>query len=322
MEQVLNFISSLDGSYLMFPAFEAAYRQMEEYLNAYRKTGYPQHLLIIGESGAGKTTLATLFSQNHPRSDLPEGDIVPALYVAIPPAATIAGTVEAILTQLKDPAPSYGTVSVKTARAVALARSCHVEMLLLDEAQHIQDRGKSQTQYFVGDWLKAFMDALNVPVTMLGLPRTRQLLQVNDQLRRRFTRTLTLAVSSDRHEIDETESLELFTSLARVLPTKLERKPYTWGELGLRLHFATSSRIAYVKQLLIGAIENLVLMGDRELSITHLEKGFTTHIWLDGVNELNPFHQSFVFRTLDQIGEPFHRQDTERNIKIRTRNGK
>lgn len=319
MEQLLDFISSLDGSYLMFPAFEAAYKRMSENLETFRKTGFVQHLLILGESGSGKTTLANLFLQNYPRISLPEGEILPILYVAIPPAATIAGTVEAILTQLGDPAPGRGTVSVKTARAVALALFCRVEMLLIDEAQHIQDRGKSQTQYFVGDWLKAFMDALKKPVTMLGLPRTRQLLQVNEQLRRRFTRTLKLTVGSEKSEVNELESLELFSSLLKELPIRLERSPYTWGELGLRLHFATASRIAYVRLLLIGAVENQIQMGDDQLRIVHLMAGFSTHIWSDGENELNPFHPSFAFRPLDQVGEPFHRQDIEVNITIRRR---
>ncbi|QDD62693.1 transposase [Herbaspirillum seropedicae] len=318
MEQIFNLISSLDDSYLMFPAFEAAFDKMIANLETFRKTGFSQHLLIVGESGSGKTTLADLFVQNYPRISRPEGEIVPVLYVAIPPAATIAGTVEAILAQLGDPAPAQGTVSVKTARAVALALSCRVEMLVIDEAQHIQDRGKSQTQYFVGDWLKAFMDSLGRPVTMLGLPRTRHLLNVNEQLRRRFTQTLKLTVGSEKDEVDEAESLELFTSLVKALPTRLDRNPYTWGELAVRLNFATAGRIAYVKLLLIGAAENLINMGDNQLQIIHLETGFRTHIWSDGVNGLNPFHSTFTFRPLIQVGEPFHREDIERNVRTKS----
>jgi GTPase SAR1 family protein len=319
MEKLLPFIFSLDDSYLMFPAFEKAFNKMIESLETFRKTGVSQHLLITGESGSGKTTLANLFVQNYPRISHPDGEIVPVLYAAVPPAATIAGTAEAILTQLGDPAPSQGTVSVKTARAVDLARSCRVEMLIIDEAQHIQDRGKNQTQYFVGDWLKAFMDALKTPVTMMGLPRAHHLLHVNEQLRRRFTRTLKLAAGSGKNEANEAESLELFTSLVKSLPVKLERDPYTWGEMGLRLHFATGSRIAYVKLLLIGALENLIQMGDSALRVTHLEQGFITHIWSDGMKELNPFHSAFAFRALDHVGEPFHRQDVEINPSSRKR---
>lgn len=110
MEKLLSFIYSLDDSYLMFPAFEKAFNKMIENLETFRKTGVSQHLLITGESGSGKTTLANLFVQNYPRISHPDGEIVPVLYAAVPPAATIAGTAEAILTQLGDPAPSQGTV--------------------------------------------------------------------------------------------------------------------------------------------------------------------------------------------------------------------
>lgn len=317
MSKALEAISSLRDAYLMFPAFDTAHRQMESNLEIYRRTGHAQHLLVLGESGAGKTTLARMFVQRYPPTSLPECDVIPALYVAIPPAATIAGTVEAILAQLGDPAPAHGTVSIKTARAVTLARACHVEMLLIDEAQHIQDRGRSQTQYFVGDWLKAFMDALGTPVTMLGLPRTRTLLQVNEQLRRRFTRHLALSVHPDEQHIDEAESLELFTSLASGLPVSLNPRPYSWQELGLRLHFATASRIAYVKQLLIGAVEQVEMMDDHELNVIHLEQTFSTLIWSAGIGALNPFNPSFVFRSLDRVGEPFHREEMVVNVSTR-----
>ena len=137
--------------------------------------------------------------------------------VEVPAAATIAGTVEAVLAQLGDLQPERGTVSVKTARAVKIARSCGVEMLIFDEAQHIQDRGRAHSQYFVGDWLKSFMDALGAPVTLLGLPRTQILLQVNEQLRRRFTHRISLTTQQDA-DSNEAESLRLFTSLASALP--------------------------------------------------------------------------------------------------------
>lgn len=314
MVELFRAISQLRDSYLMFPAFQSAYDQLRRNLQLYRETGCAQHLMILGESGAGKTTLATTFAQEHPKQVLAERDVLPVLYVSIPAAATIAATVEAILRELGDLIPTQGTVSAKTARAITLAKACTVEMVLLDEGQHIQDRGRDRTQYFVADWLKGFMDALAVPVCILGLPRTSVLLQVNEQLRRRFTRQFQLLIHPDRSPIDEQESLELFTSLANALPISISPYPYKWPELATRLHFATGSRIAYVKQLLVGALEQLDRSGGQAITVANLEQAFTEVIWAGGINQLNPFNTAYVFRPLDRPGEPFHKEGWERNV--------
>ena len=294
---------------LEFPAFRAAFDQMTANLQLYRTTGVAQHLLILGESGTGKTTLSRLFAARYPRHVQPDRDIVPVLWVAVPPAATIVGTAEAILAQLGDLAPTTGTISKKTTRAVRLFQGCSVEMLLLDEAQHINDRGRARTQYFVGDWLKSFIDAVGIPVCMLGLPRSESLLQVNDQLRRRFTHRLSLAVHVEGRDSSNEQCLRLFSTLADMLQTKFRAHPYGWQELGQRLHFATDSRISYVKQLLVGAFHILSAEDLDAITVDVLERAFASSIWSAGVGALNPFNPNFVFRGLDRMGEPFERLD-------------
>lgn len=309
----------LQETTLQFPAFLAAFEQIERNLRLYRETGVAQHLLVLGESGTGKTTLARWFSQRYPRQRLVERDVIPVLHVSVPAAATIAGTVEAVLAQLGDHEPERGTVSVKTARAAKLARACGVEMLLFDEAQHIHDRGRSHTHYFVGDWLKSFMDALGLPVTLLGLPRTQVLLQVNEQLRRRFARRLSLSVQETQSEANEEASLALFSSLAQVLPLPLTPHPYDWHSLGERLYYATDGRIAYVKQLLIAAYCHASDVESEHVSPMELAHAFTQTIWPAGVGALNPFEPKFVFRALDRMGEPFQAGDAVGSGKGRPR---
>lgn len=298
-------VKQLQDAYLMFPAFQKAFDQVEANLKLYRATGIAQSLLVLGESGTGKSSLSRLFTERYPMKTLPERDVIPVLFVSIPPAATIAGTVEAVLAKLGDPDPERGTVSVKTARAVKIARGCSVEMMLFDEAQHIQDRGRAHSQYFVGDWLKSFMDALGLPVTLLGLPRMQSLLQVNEQLRRRFAHRLSLSVQPAGIDSNEDNSLELFASLANALPLPLDPRPYGWRELGLRLQFATDGRIAYVKQLLVSAYEHAVNQGNTSITPDTLGSAFTASIWPSGIGQLNPFHSEFIFRPLDRLGEPF-----------------
>ncbi|MYM84126.1 AAA family ATPase [Duganella sp. FT50W] len=302
-ETLRNFTSE----YLEFPPFVTAFNEIDRMVRLYRETGVASHLVVTGESGSGKTTLCKALETKYPRTSIPERDIVPVLIVAIPPAATIGSVAEVMLTQLGDPSPSFGTTSTKTARAVHLARECRVELLMFDEANHIQDRGQSPTQYMVGDWLKSVMDHMQVPTTLLGLPRVEDLLRVNEQLRRRFTRHVQMALGQDPEDNIESQCLQLFTSLTPSLPVPFLKGEMSWKELGHRLHAATDGRVAFVKSLLLGVIRLVFEQQLTRITPTELALAFTTQIWREGVNELNPFSSTFEFRRLDRAGEPFER---------------
>lgn len=203
-------LQRFDSEYIPFPPFVTAKDAVEANLRLFRETGLPSHLLVLGESGVGKSSLCRWIAENHPRRTLPERDIIPALVVAVPPTGTIGGIAGTMLAALGDPTPNVGTTGHRTARIITLCRQCRVELILFDEAQHVHDRGQSKAHYMVADWFKHIIDEINVPTVLLGLPRLEMLLQVNEQLRRRFPRRVRLALGQSETESVESECLQLF----------------------------------------------------------------------------------------------------------------
>lgn len=305
MNAIYTILERFNEDLLQFPSYVAAFNDIEALLKLYRGSGLAQHLLVLGETGTGKTTLCRDFETRYPRVMLSERDVVPVLHISIPPAATIASVTEVMLGKLGDPSPTTGTVSAKTARAVKLARALTVELLLIDEAQHIHDRGRLPTHYMVGDWLKTVMDELNVPTVLLGLPRVGQLLQVNEQVRRRFSRRRYLQMGQCGETSIETECLQLFLSLGDSFPTPIRAGSFSWDEIAQRVYYASDGRVAYIKKLLAGAIRIAL---ERELDCIDaavLQDAFIAEVWWEGVEELNPFSAKFQFRRLNRAGEPF-----------------
>lgn len=292
-----------------FPPFLNAAESIEDQLMLFRQSGIAQHLLVLGESGTGKSSLCRMLEQKYPRQVLVEKDIVPVLYVSVPAAATITSVASEILRVLGDPHPASGTAAAKTQRILVLCRACHVELLLVDEAQHMHDRGQISTHYLVGDWLKRLIDDVGIPSVFLGLPRLQQLLTVNDQLRRRFSRRVLLALGQNSEMSVQTECLQLFISLAACLPIPLNYGDYGSAELGHRLFYASDGRVAYIKKLLQSALIHALQNEVAEITPIDLETAFSRDIWWEGNGVLNPFNPEFEFRRLDRGGEPFEKGD-------------
>lgn len=306
-QEIFSALQRFDEDYIAFPPFVTAVESIESNLNLYRETGLVEHLLVLGESGTGKSSLCRLIAQKYPRFDMPDRDVYPALVVAIPPAATIASVAEVMLARLGDPSPATGSVSAKTSRVVTLCRGCRVELVLFDEAQHIHDRGQVATHYMVGDWIKNLIDEMSVPTVFLGLPRLEQLLQVNEQLRRRFSRRLRLALGQSKGDSIHSECLQLFNSLGSCIPVPLSSGSYGWEEMGMRLYYASDGRVAYIKKLLVSAMRFAMETNTNEIGPAALEHVFINEVWWEGIGELNPFNPAFVFRRLDRGNEPFER---------------
>lgn len=305
MSTAFQMLAWFSDEHIEFPPYVAAFKEMEFLLKQFRETGIAQHLMVVGESGAGKTTLCESFASRYPRFSLPEADVLPVLRVSVPSSATVAAVAESMLQILGDPGFNLGKVPAKTKRIITLMHGMKVEMLLIDEAQEIYDRGQIKTHYQVGNWLKEVIDGARVPTVLLGLPRTERLLQINDQLRRRFSRRRNLQLGQDPDMSIETECLQMFVSLGTTLPLRISNGEYSWDELGTRIYYACDARIGYVKKLLVGAIRVATDRSLEEINPKVLEEAFTLEVWWEGKGALNPFNAQFIFRKLDRANEPF-----------------
>jgi hypothetical protein len=304
-EKVYQTIAFFNSDILAFPPYVAAFDEVESILALYRKTGIAQNLFIAGESGSGKTTLCKAIVHRYPERRLPERDVIPVLHVPIPTPATITSLAEAILTGLHDPAPMVGKLTEKSRRISVLVKALGVELILFDESQGIQERGRSYTQYMAADWLKQRLDQIDVPTVFFGLPHFEKLLHANAQLRRRFSRRRSLQIASDEHSDIEKECLQMFVSLGTSLPIRLSAAPYTWDDLGARIYYACDGRVGYIKKLLMSAIRAAMERGCSEINPAILEEVFAKEIWWEGIGALNPFNAKFTYRRLDRGQEPF-----------------
>ncbi|AZS51492.1 hypothetical protein DM558_12250 [Entomomonas moraniae] len=109
-------IAKIKQSVIIHPQLQQAY---ELIVNAYEmncSVGIPQHLICVGDSGTGKSTLKEQIAKSFPPIVLEDRLILPVLVINTPPLPTVKNLAETVLIKLGDPLFHKGSAIDKTHR--------------------------------------------------------------------------------------------------------------------------------------------------------------------------------------------------------------
>ncbi len=290
---------------LLFPAFENTIRRITRAHQMARAGNGPRHVMVLGPSGAGKSSVLEEYLHHFPSSEEVEQRRIPVLRVEIKSSPTVRSVAEDILKAMGVAMAYRGTVNEKTDRVVASLAKFGVELLMLDEVQHLL--GANKRSFGSNDeteWLKTLLNLINIPVVLSGLPYAQALLSTNEQLRRRLDGVCYLSPFS----IDDEEAAADFAGVVNWFDGEIHGgKAIGLHENGMlaRMFYASDGLIGYLSKLLIGAMEIRLEHDHKRVELWMLEQSFTQRLWAEGVGPLNPFHKKFVQRRLNRAGELF-----------------
>ncbi|MBN3794701.1 TniB family NTP-binding protein [Burkholderia sp. Ac-20392] len=297
-------IQNIRKGFIIFPhvkRISASLDRVRAYQCAFEEA---DHIMLIGESGVGKSTLLKNYAKKHPPIEHEEFTEVPVLYVVLGPSPTPKTLAHTLLRALGDPKWSTGREVELTARLVFLIKQCRVRLVIIDEANHLIDRGGEKTLHTAADWIKRLVDATRVSFVLAGIPRITRLLDTNDQLRERFREVIEikrLSVAITSVELEFRNVLATFKKFLRDLPA-IDIS----GEVITRLFaFATDGRLRDIRRLLVRAVELAYDQPDPRLTDSVLAQAFRTVIYPGSPDNRNPFHEAFDTTPLVKAGEPF-----------------
>jgi DNA transposition AAA+ family ATPase len=243
-------VQMVEQLYIHFPRNEAVLNAIGRCHSHARLSKESEGLLIQGDTGAGKTTIVKLYMQRYPRYHTEESTVVPVLYAKVPVPATCKSLVTKLLLEIGDPAADRGSQISQTIRLMRYLEACGVELLILDEFQHFQDRDSLKVLKTVSDWLKILMDDTGVPIVLAGLPYSHTILdsENNEQLQRRFSLRMVL----DAFRYNTSQERQDFRRFLNVIDEKLplvEKSSLADPGTALCIYEATNGVVAHVMKL-------------------------------------------------------------------------
>lgn len=298
-------IGAVEQRRLLFPAFDQAYRRISRIHKMSLAGNRPRHLMILGPSGAGKSSVMEEYCRYFPETEETEFRHIPVLRVEIKSSPTVRSVAEDILKAMGVPMAYRGTVNEKTDRVIASLQKLKVELLMLDEVQHLLGANKrSFGSNNETEWLKTLLNQIEIPVVLTGLPYAQALLSTNEQLRRRLDGVCNLTPFS----VEDEDAAADFAGVISWFDSEI----HDGHPIGLhkddmlyRLFYATNGLIGYLSKLLIGAMEIRLEHGQKRIDNWMLEQSFRENLWAEGVGALNPFDKKFVRRQLNKANELF-----------------
>ncbi len=140
-------------------------RQIESSLN---DTGIaPQHILLIGKRGTGKSHALDICVRNHTNHSLDDWYIRPILKVNSPINASIKRVGQLMLDALCAEVVAHDTNAQITRRLKLLLKSTKTTMLILDEIEHLVE---SRSGLLCLEWVYALADDLGLSTVLSGTP--------------------------------------------------------------------------------------------------------------------------------------------------------
>jgi hypothetical protein len=274
-----------------YPRFRELHKEILRCQQISKFSGEPQCMSLEGVTGTGKTTLVRAYADSFKRILTDEGVRVPVFYVEVPSPVTIRDLAQEALRRLGDPAYDRGTRASMTVRLAGLIKACGVELVILDDFQHLIDSRTNHILAQVSDWLKVLIKETGVPFLVVGIEgRVEVILQANPQLSRLFAAREEL--DPFRWDWSKEETIQEFSRFVHYVEQAIE-KPLTAGlpraELLYRLHYATDGVVGNLMNLMLNAALMAAEQGKSSLEMVLLSLAFQKRLAKHLQGKVDPF---------------------------------
>ena len=242
----------------------------------------PICMRVSGASGTGKSNLYEIYSKKYPVVNDINGTNIPVLYSRIPCPAYIGGLPSQLLYDLGD--PFYNkckTIILQTKRLYNLLKACKVEIIFLDEVQHLVDRNSHKLLRDSSDWFKELIDETRIPIIFLGIPDSDKIFIENEQLNKRVRYVQTT------REFDNDDTFRKFLYLYDMALPLEESSSLAESDMCCRIYNSTKGNVKNIHDLLVESVSIAIGMNATKITMPILAKAHNKILYNQSAK--NPF---------------------------------
>jgi hypothetical protein len=253
-------------------------RKLIEHCQEHSKiSAEPECILLSGEPGNGKTTECKMYARRYPSKVEDGKTILPVLYVSIPSPTTTKSLPEKLLKEIGDPFWDRGKTTIQTLRLIDLLDALQTELIIMDEFQGFIDGKTDRAVLEISNWLKDFINGLQKPVVLAGLPYCDIVLKANDQLDRRFPIRETLHPFGWNDLRDRENFREFLKKVDEMLPFEA-RSNLADQHIAHRIFVATNGVIDFVMKIVRRAAELAIDKDIEKIDLSLLARAYKDRV--------------------------------------------
>lgn len=287
------------------PSFVTAYREILRMSERCRMEKRGHALMVLAESGNGKTHLATVVTQLHPRDDSGEISRVPVVSLGVPAQPTYKALGSALILSFNVPRVIRGTAQEILEQGVSFLHTAQTRIVFIDNIQDIPERRKAAGVMQLGNWLRELIDRSKCLIVLLGTHAATAMTDNNAQLRRRVSRRIAMERMNPSHSKENASKYYRFLYEIDIRLPLAEHSDLAEHDRAKRIFYATFGILDFIFQLLSEAVYSAVTAQRERIIDEDLATAFR-RLFQNSRDDINPFVSKLAERVLDREDEPFH----------------